>query len=945
MPDFGIFIKIPCTMKPGQLFLALLFSFFSISTIAQNTVSGKIADGKSGAALQGVSVKIKGSRVGTTTNADGVFSINAAPGNILEITMIGFANRSLTIGAETELSINLEPTITDLSGVVLVGTRRAGRVKIETPVPVDVVNLGQVSLPTARMDLTAIINYAAPSFNYNKQSGSDGADHIDLATLRGLGPDQTLVLVNGKRRHQTAFVAVFGARGRGNSGTDLSALPLSAIDRVEILRDGASAQYGSDAIAGVINLVLKKNTGELSGNAGWSAYYDSKYNPATKKELGQYVYDGKLDGNAFNANLNYGVALKNSGFINFTGSFITSGKTYRQTLTTDDTKKDWLPTNIYRRAHGDASLVGGGIFYNAELPKIFGNTTLYSFGGYNHKSSDAFAFTRNFSARPDRFPTDAGGNPINVDGIIKKTGDGESYYNPHIQTKINDFSIAAGLKGLVGKWDWDLSNSLGVNDFHFYGDKTYNASKGATQTHFDDGGFKFLQNTANLSFTRAFDDVLSGLNISFGAEYRAEFYKIKAGEESSYANFDASGEKAGGAQGFPGYQPSDEVKATRSVFGVYADAEIDLTKKWLLGAALRVENYNDFGTTFNYKISTRYKLTDHLNIRGSFSTGFRAPSLQQINFSSTFTTVQGAEIKEIKIAPNYSQLAATAGIDALKQERSQNASLGFAAKLSKSLTLTVDGYLVKVKDRVVLSGQFSADDEGLDPQLTNAMKALDVSLAQFFANAVNTTNKGIDLVLEYNKKWGTRGFKALLTGNVQSMTIDKINVPAKLNGTADLRATFLTEREQKFILASAPNSKFGLTLEQSWSKFAVGFRLTYFGKLSLLGYGDGSSADFNPPFDRGDLYAFVPSDADGSKVKDQYNYGGKLVPDIYMSYQLTKKFGLYWGVDNFINIHPDMSFAPGAKGFAFNNETGGPWDAVQMGSNGLRMFVRVGFKL
>jgi iron complex outermembrane receptor protein len=192
---------------------------------------------------------------------------------------------------------------------------------------------------------------------------------------------------------------------------------------------------------------------------------------------------------------------------------------------------------------------------------------------------------------------------------------------------------------------------------------------------------------------------------------------------------------------------------------------------------------------------------------------------------------------------------------------------------------------------------------------------------------------------------GSRSFKALLTGNIQHMTIDKVNVPEKLSGTQDLRATFYTERERAFVLASAPNAKFGLNLEHDWKKFGVGLRFTYFGKLSTMGYGDGTTDDFTPPFERGDLYAYVPADADGHKVKDQYFYGGKLVPDIYMSYQFTNKFSLYWGVDNFANVHPDMSFAPGAKGWAYNNETGGPWDAVQMGSNGLRMFVRVGFKL
>ena len=920
-------------------FLCLLGS----AALAQQTISGRITDSKTGAAVAGASVKVRATGAGTATNDNGQFSLTASPADVLEISAIGYSPLSMTVGNLTTLAISLEPAITDLSGVVLVGTRRGGRVKIETPVPVDVVNVGQVSLPTARMDLTSIINYSAPSFNHNKQSGSDGADHIDLATLRGLGPDQTLVLVNGKRRHQTAFVAVFGARGRGNSGTDLSALPVNAIDRVEILRDGASAQYGSDAIAGVINLVLKKSTGQLTGNMGWSAYYDDEFNPAQKPDLGQYVYKSKIDGNAFNANLNYGVALKDGGFINLSGNFIGTQKTYRQTLVTEEFAKDWLPTNIYRRAHGDGSLVGGGIFYNAEVPKALGNASFYSFGGFNHKSSDAFAFTRNWSARPDRFPTDENGDMIPVEGIIRQTSDGEYYFNPHIQTKINDASVAAGLRGKAGAWDWDLSNSFGMNDFHFYGDKTFNASLGAGQTHFDDGGFNFRQNTVNLDFTRSFLTVASGMNLSFGAEYRRERYKIKAGEEASYRNYDETGEKAGGAQGFPGYQPADEVNATRSVIGAYGDVEFDLTDKWLLGLATRFEHYNDFGETINFKLATRYKVSPAVNLRGSVSTGFRAPSLQQMNFSSTFTTVQGTEIKEVKIAPNYSAVTRAAGIPELKEEKSLNASLGFTAKLAEGLSVTLDGYYVKVKDRVVLSGQFSAEDEGIDPVLQAEMIRLDVALAQFFANAVNTTNKGLDLVVEYNKSWGKRSFKALLTGNVQDMTIDKINVPGKLSGTADLRTTFLTPREQAFILASAPGSKFGLVLEHNWARFGLGTRLTWFGKQTLLGYGDGTAEDFVPEFNRGDLYAYVPADDDSRPVRDEYVYDGKAVADLYFSYKASQKIGLYWGVDNLFNVHPDMSFAPGAKWWAFNNETGGPWDAVQMGSNGRRMFVRLGF--
>jgi iron complex outermembrane receptor protein len=300
---------------------------FTTSIYAQTrTIKGIVKD-KSGNAVVNATVKVKGAAASVATNANGEFNIDANAGDVLEISNVGFKTSSVTVGTESFVMVTLEPNETTLQDVVLVGTRTTGRVKLETTVPVDIVNMNQAAIPTGRMDVTSILNFTVPSFNYNKQSGSDGADHIDLATLRGLGPDQTLVLVNGKRRHQTAFVAVFGTRGRGNSGTDLSAIPVGAIDRVEVLRDGASAQYGSDAIAGVINIITKKSTGHFTGNFGWSSYIDDKYNPATKPELGQYVYGDKIDGQAFTFNGNTGFKLGKSGFLNITGNFLTQGKT------------------------------------------------------------------------------------------------------------------------------------------------------------------------------------------------------------------------------------------------------------------------------------------------------------------------------------------------------------------------------------------------------------------------------------------------------------------------------------------------------------------------------------------------------------------------------------------------------------------------------------------
>jgi len=915
------------------LFLLLTFMCIGVTVIAQQPVTGKVTDAN-GLPVAGVSVKSKKTGKMALTGADGTFSLTVNSDDEIEISSIGYVKQTIKANVTSPVNITLAQSIEELSQVVLVGSRRAGRAKTETTAPVDVINVSQATSSTARMDLTSVLNYSAPSFNYNKQSGSDGADHVDLASLRGLGPDQTLVLVNGKRRHQTAFVAMFGTRGRGNSGTDLNALPASAIERVEILRDGASAQYGSDAIAGVINLITKKSVNQITGSVGVAGYYDPKFNTAFESGLHQdYEHAGKIDGKSLAANVNFGLPFgERGGFINLTFEGVSTSKTFRQALKTDNyiSDDDAMYLNIYRRGHGDAGVNTFGTFYNLELPTK-GKATLYSYGGHNSKSSDAYAFTRNFSARPDRFPTDAFGDLVFVPEIMRTGSDGEIWYSPHIQTKIKDFSITGGVKSVAwGNWNWDLSNTVGKNNFHFYGDKTFNASLGSAQTFFDDGGFSFLQNTTNLNFSREF---AKNFNLGLGAEFRYENYQIYAGEAASYTNYDLSGNKATGSQGFPGYQPNDEVNAQRKVFGAYADAEFDIIPAWLVNLAVRLENYSDFGFTHNYKFATRVKASKTINLRGSFSTGFRAPSLQQINFSSTFTTVQAGNIAEVKIAPNYSSLAKAAGIPDLTQEKSLSASVGFTWKATPTLNVTLDGYMTKIKDRVVISGQFDGSDPSLDPGLASQMAALNVSYAQFFANAVNTTNMGVDVVIDYNKKVGDNRFRALFAGNIQNMEIDKINVPDKLSGSAFLQQTFLSDREQKFILASAPNMKGALSFEYGRKKLTLGTRLTYFGKVTLLGYGqDGLGISPTVPLDNG-----------SGDVPDQFDYSGKLVTDIYASHPIFKKLVLHAGVDNLLNAHPDFGVVKGAKDWAYNTETGGAWDAVQMGTAGRRLFVRIAF--
>lgn len=936
-----------------QKFL-LILTFLSLSSfwaLAQSTVSGKVTDAKTGEPVAGATVSVKGQKTGgTSTDKNGAFTIKAASGATLTISSVGFAPQVITVGSDLTVNVALSPMSAELSEVVFVGSRGAARAKIETPVPVDIIKINQIGLPTAKMDLTSVLNYAAPSFNYNKQSGADGADHVDLGTLRGLGPDQTLVLINGKRRHQTAFVALFGTRGRGNSGVDLNAFPESAVDRIEILRDGASAQYGSDAMAGVINVLLKRDVNHWTINTGWSGYYDTKFN-ARKFNAGNQYYSGNaIDGGTYSLSVNNGFKLgKNGGFVNISADFRTQGKTYRQADTTNPQldKNTLMYINSGRRAFGDGSITTAGAMYNMELPfSASGKTTFYSFGGYNYKTSDAYAYSRNYSAKPDRFPTDAGGNLLFVPSIMRKTNDGETYYNPHIQTHIQDLSLAMGVKGDAGNgWGWDLSNTVGRNDFHYYGDKTFNASLiGQTSpNHFDDGGFNFLQNTLNLDFNKNIKGVGEGLNLGLGTEFRYERYQIYKGEEMSYKNYDPNGVQASGSQGFPGFSNNDEVTANRTNFSVYGDAALDVTKSWLLDGAVRFENYSDFGSVLTGKLATRIKLGGNFNVRGSVSTGFRAPSLAQIHFSNTLTSFSNGNLVQSLIAPNTSAIARAAGIPALKQETSVNASAGFSWKPVKNFTVTIDGYIVKVKNRVVLSGLFSKDDATLPASFTSQFPA-EVSTTQFFANAVNTTNYGVDIVADYTVRIGSKStLKILLASNMQSINIDDIHVPSALNDSKLHQKTFYSDREEAFLKASAPKGKHSLGLDYTHSKLGAGVHLTYYGKIVLLGFGDGSSPSGDNPNYSG-INPQVPSDANPNVyVPERFDYNTKVTTDIYASWKFSKTVTLFVGADNVFNVHPNLGVNQLAKGWAGDNESGGPWDSVQMGFNGRRLFGKLAF--
>jgi iron complex outermembrane receptor protein len=847
-----------------RTFAFLLFIFLTFNLIAQSIrVSGKVTDEK-GEPLIGASVIEKGTNNGTTADGSGSYVLQVGYNNAtIVVTYVGYNKIEREISGAGTQDFSLEDA-TVLNQVTVVGSRNLNRSSTDTPAPVDVIDIREVTTKQGQLDVNQLLQFAAPSFNSNRQTGSDGADHVDPASLRGLGPDQTLVLINGKRRHQSSLVNLFGSRGRGNTGTDLNAIPAAAIERIEILRDGAAAQYGSDAIAGVINIVLKETVNQLTANVN-AGVFQAKYR----------FDDKKFDGLNYNVNLNYGLKIAKKGFVNVTADYNRRDHTNRANTVSD-------PEDVARRQYGDPKMDNAALYYNAKIP-IAENFQVYSFGGINKRKGDAYAWTR--YADDER----------NIPAIYPNG------FDPIIASTIDDRAITGGIRGVWKSWDIDLSNTYGFNKFHFNVKNSLNASFGAdSPTTFDAGGFQLGQNVSNLNVSRFYKGIMQGLNIAFGAEYRTERYKIFEGERLSYLNYDPT--LPGGAQGFPGYSPADVTNNGRSNVGVYADVEADITKSFLVDVAARFENYSDFGSTVNGKVGLRYKITDDLAVRGSVSTGFRAPSLAQKYFNSTFTNFVEGQAVEVLLANNNSAVTKALGIPELKQETSQNASLGLTFTPISGFSLTVDGYYVKVKDRVVLTGQFSDDDE----EIGDLLKSLRVGKAQFFTNALSyTTTKGVDVIVAHSTPLGIGRLSSTLAANFNWMELGPVNTSPALAGKEDI---YFDERERRFVLASAPPSKINLTLDYTVSKLSFMLRLIRFGEVKLANW---------------DYEIDV--------------YSPKIQTDLTVNYKLNNHFSISVGGSNILNVYPDMSLPA-------LTESGGGWDPVQMGSNGAFFFTRVGFR-
>lgn len=800
--------------------------------------------------------------------------------------------------------------------IIVTGTRsQQARSNVDTAAPIDVVNAEQLS-QTGQIEVAQMINFVAPSFNSAKQTIANGTDHIDPATLRGLGPDQTLLLLNGKRQHTTALVNVNSTVGRGSVGYDLNAVPSAAVERIEVLRDGAAAQYGSDAIAGVINIGLKRNDSGVE----WR-------NQAGITKQG--------DGRVLQTSVNAGFGLGDGGFINATLAFIDRGYTDRSGEYNNTVYLAPLPATrfpgfsfsvpltpaeIARQQQDNAldqqrgfdrkgMIVGNSAatsysgFLNMGAP-LGGDWEAYSFGGWTHRDGRAAGFYR--------YPNNSRTSNLNLfpDG-----------YLPFIETAIDDYTVAVGAKtGKRGDVIIDISSKFGGNSIAFDVDNSINASLGdATPTHFYAGKLTFQQFTNNIDLSKEYDGLFGTqtFNIAAGAELRFDRYSIGAGQPESYLDYNPPGTpasqiKASGVQVFGGFRPDNATNARRHSIGVYLDLESDITDRLLISGAARYENYSDFGGSVSGKLVGRYKLTDAFAIRGGINRGFRAPSLHQRFFSSVstqFITVNGVnQQREVTTVRNDSDIARRLGVPSLKPETSWSYSAGATLTLGRALNLTVDAYQIDIKDRIVISGRFS----NTIPALAQFFAGTNVTEAQFFTNAIDTRTRGLDVVATSTQDVGTGKLTASLALNLNKTRIQGgVRTPAQLAGFGE---TLLNREERGRIEVNQPRSKIIGTLSYEVGAFTVRTALTRFGEITTV--------------------------APQLPEQDQ-TFSSKIITDLSFAYRFSPAAELQIGANNLFDVYPDRVRDP-----RLTNDGTVPYSrfATQFGFNGASYYAALNFK-
>jgi len=759
-----------------------------------------------------------------------------------------------------------------LEQVVVTGTRVANRSVLDTAVPVDVIQADSLQ-NIGVTEINQALSVALPSFNFPRPGLTDGTDTVRPATLRGLAPDQTLVLVNGKRRHSAALVNVNGTIGRGAASADLNTIPNTAIRAIEVLRDGASAQYGSDAIAGVINLRLREDRdgGEATVSYGWR---ETEYETRTGTPPAGATWSApavlkrsRSDGETLTVSGWKGFSLGDTGFLTVSAELKEAERTerggwdfrqqYNRTSTGAFDPRE-ATFNRFSAWYGEPELSQKTIFINSGA-ELASGAEIYASASWQDRSAVSAGFYRPAN--------DARNVPqIYPDGFL-----------PLIAPDVTDFSAALGVRWELAGWDMDTSLVYGKNKMAFTIKNTLNRSIGpSSKTVFDAGGYDYDQAVINVSGVRGFDveGFSSPLNVALGLEARREGYGIFAGEPDSYRNGGVllnGAPTASGSQVFPGFRPGNVVNENRRAVGAYLDLEANLTEKFLGSAAVRVEEYSDFGNNVSGKIAGRYDFSETFALRGSVSSGFRAPSLQQQYFATTSTNFINGIPFDITTFPVSDPVAVALGAKPLEAEESMNFSIGAVVRAG-DLSITIDAYRINIDNRIVLSENLTAANVR---DFLTARGFIGIGGGRFFINGVDTNTRGVDVVANYPVRFDNGGKLDLTaTANFNSTEVTRlptISAIAQLNPTLFGRVNVLTFEEGN------PKNKF--VLSGAWTQGPWG------ATLRATRYGDALSP--------------------GTTAANDFVLTAKTLVDLEGRYAFNDRVKVAFGADNILDEYPD----------------------------------------
>jgi iron complex outermembrane receptor protein len=836
------------------------------------------------------------------------------------------------------------------SAIIVTGTRRSDRTVADSPVPVDVIGAEAIA-SSGQTETNKILNNLVPSFNFPQPSIADGTDALRPATLRGLSPDQTLVLVNGKRRHVSALLNINGTVGRGSAAVDLNLIPGLAISRIEVLRDGASSQYGSDAIAGVINIQLRgaNHGGRATATYGrYATTLDGVANitglqttagqpfldPADNRVFAatangeRHAHDGEM----WTLGANIGLPL-GPGFVSLTGEYRDRSATnragydlrpnYNRPTAAFDPRE--LSFNRLEFHYGDAETTDVNLFLNAGMP-LGGDWELYAFGSYGHRDGLSAANYRQQSAAANRdYGVLTPAQAPNAVNFVPLTADG---FLPFIDTNLEDYAGTVGLRGELAGWHADFSLGYGHNSFDYTVRNSLNTSFGtASQSVFDAGGLRYGQTVANIDFSHQYEiGLASPLSVALGGEYRNENFQIRPGDTQSYAAgplFRASitttaancatqggvfnagtgvcsfpGRQAAvGAQGFPGIPAVSATDVSRHSFAAYAELDADLFEGFTSVLAGRWEHFSDFGDTVNGKLALRYEPVHGYALRGSVSNGFRAPSLHQQFFTTTSTNFINGFPVDISTLAVDSPVARALGSRDLQPEKSLNLSVGGSANPIPGLTFTLDYYRIDINNRIVLTENLGAAGAGT-AAVNAAVKALldangfsSVGAARFFINGLDTRTHGLDAVASYHFRTGAIGNWTLTA----AYNYNRTRIQRRLNNLgplATIPGIVLFGRVEGIRFTDGqPRDKVVLSADGELGNFGLTARTTRFGSV----ISPGATA---PIADPTSLVLLGP---------DDIRLGAKWITDLELRYRAFDHLELAVGADNVFDVYPDRS--------------------------------------